>query len=392
MPAEAAFDELQATLDKSGVESALARLAEQLRADGKLHELFDVRLMQGRRVLGLPVASNASLDELPEPAREKMEQAYLDACREVGGLLLDAGRLREAWMYLRPAGDKQLVAARLGELAAAQAVNPDESPHNVQHLIEIALHEGVAPKIGFQLVLANYGVCNAISMYDAEMHHRPKTDRQQVAALLLHHVHGDLVRNLRGEIQRKQGAAPAESSIGELVAERAWLFENNDYHIDTSHLAAVVRFAMVLEDPAELALAADLTEYGRRLSAQYQYPGPEPFTDLYRNHRWYFRALLGLDVEEALAHFRDRAESLAGAENGVWPAEVYVNLLSRLDRRAEALAAAAELLPPGTTTLGFAPSIFQLASLAGDFGKVMQVCRRRGDLLGFGTALVAAHG
>lgn len=392
MATTSAFDELTLLLDQKGVEPMLDRLADQLRAEGKCHELFDVRLMQARLKFGLPASLSANLDELAEPARGRMEEAYLAACREVGVLLLDGGRLREAWMYLRPTGDKQLVAGRLSEMAATQAARPDDSPHNVQHLIEIALHEGVAPKLGFELVLSNYGVCNAISMYDAEMHQKPKADRQQVAALLLHHIHADLLRNLKGEIQRKQGVAADETTIEGLVAERAWLFENNDYHIDTSHLAAVVRFALALDNPADLRLAADLTEYGRRLSPQYQYAGPEPFTDVYGAHRLYFRALLGADVDAAVEHFRERAETLAGAENGVWPAEVYVQLLSRLGRRTEALAAAVRLLPPGTPTLGFAPSVFDLARQAGDYRQLLQTCRERGDLLGFGTALAAQRG
>ena len=63
-------------------------LAKELASAGKFHELFDARLMQSRRRLGLPLDRRGSLDELPEPLRTKTEAAYLDACREVGQLLL----------------------------------------------------------------------------------------------------------------------------------------------------------------------------------------------------------------------------------------------------------------------------------------------------------------
>ena len=88
------------------------------------------------------------------------------------------------------------------------------------------------------------------------------------------------------------------------MADREWLFQDNAYHIDTTHLASTVRIARVLADPADLRLALDLTEYGRRLSQQFQYQGDEPFVETYPSHALYFQALLGENVEEALAYFQ----------------------------------------------------------------------------------------
>ena len=92
-------------------------------------------------------------------------------------------------------------------------------------------------------------------------------------------LHDDLLRNLQSEIAKQEGTPPREATIRELVADRDWLFASDNYHIDTSHLHSVVRFARQVTDVPTLRLAADLTEYGRRLSSQYQYPGEEPFTD-----------------------------------------------------------------------------------------------------------------
>jgi hypothetical protein len=377
------FDSLQAALKSGGVESAFDNLAEHLRGEQKFHEMFDVRLMQARRKVGLPVITSQGLDDLAEPLRTRMEEAYLAACREIGGLLLAAGRLREAWMYLRPLGDKPLVAAALEKL-------PSEGHY--EEIIEIALHEGVAPALGFRLVLAHYGICNAISLFDAEMPQKPRHERQQVAALLVEHLHRDLMSSLKAEITREQGIAPQEPTIAGLVADREWLFANDNYHVDTTHLSSVVRFALVIDDAEALRKALDLTEYGRRLNVSYQFRGEEPFADTYPTTALFLGALLGQNVEEALAFFQERATTLSCDTAGTAPAEVYIGLLSRLKRNSEALDAAASLLPPGVRTSGFAPSLLELAALAGRYDRLMDVCRERGDLVGYMAGLAADAG
>jgi hypothetical protein len=381
---DATFDELQGAIGEKGVEAATLRLAEHLTSDHRFHELFDVRLLEARVRLGLPAILTKGLDDLEEPIRTRMEEEYLAACREVGNLLLSDGKVREAWMYLRPVGERAEVAAALEQV--------NVTDENREQVIEVALHEGVSPRLGFELVLGHYGVCNAISMFDAQMHGRPPQQRQEVAGLLVRHLHGELVRSLRQAVARQEGSPTDESSIERLVADRGWLFENNDYHIDTSHLASVVRFALFIDDPADLRLALDLTEYGRRLSSLYQFAGQEPFVDTYPSHARFLQALLGENVQDNLDWFRQRAANLAGSESaggGSAPAEVYVALLHRVGRDAEAFEAAAEMLPPGSRTAGFAPSLLELARLSGRYGRLMEVTRQHGDLVGFTLALVA---
>ncbi len=46
-----------------------------------------------------------------------------------------------------------------------------------------------------------------------------------------------------------------------------------------------------------MALAADLTEYGRRLSPRLLFDGPPPFEKIFDDHGIYLAALLGQDVE-----------------------------------------------------------------------------------------------
>ncbi len=382
---ELIYDELQEALSNGGgAENVFGRLTTQLRKDGKYHELFDARLMQSRWKLGLPVIAASSLDELPEPTRTKLEDAYLDACREVGRLLLDEGRFREAWMYLRPVGDRTPVAE------AMEKIEPREE--NVEELIEVALHQAVSPRLGFQLVLKNYGTCNAITMFDSHMHERPKGERQEVAALLIRHLHEELKDNLVAEITRQEGTPPREPTIEGLVADRDWLFADGSYHIDTSHLGATVRFARGVEDPEVLRLAIDLTEYGRRLSSQYQYAGDEPFADAYAEQGLFFRAQLGQRVEEAVKVFGDKARQLDLEEHGTAPKEVYVALFARLGRHREAIDALHELIPAGTRLAGFAPSMSELALASGEYQRMAAICRERGDVLGFAAGLVQGGG
>ncbi|MGE0606172.1 MAG: hypothetical protein AB7O62_03525 [Pirellulales bacterium] len=376
---ETLFDELTTACASGGADAALQKLAARLSEQGQFHELFDTRLMQARRKLGLPVAQASGLDDLPEPQRSQVESAYLEACREVGGLLLDAGNVREAWMYLRPVGDRPAVAAGLAKIA------PDDE--NVQDLIEVALHEGVHPKLGLELVLTHFGVCNAITTCEAAMQRHTPPQREEVARLLVHRLHKDLLSNLQAEVARQEGTPPAEKTIQGLVADRDWLFASDNYHIDTSHLHAVVRFARQVTDAETLRLAFDLTEYGRRLSNQYQYPGEEPFADSQTAHGLFFQAQFGEQVEQALKYFGDKAKSLPLEEHGPGPAEVYIALLARLGRTAEALEAAAQLLPAGTQTSGFAPSLNELARATGNYGRMMEICRERGDVLGFAAGL-----
>jgi hypothetical protein len=376
---ESIFDQVRNAVSRGGVAEGLSQLSQRLRADKRYSELFSTRLMEGRHRLGLAVASSDALDDLPEPQRSQMEQVYLDACREVGHLLLADGRLGEAWMYLRAVGDKAAVTAAL------QKEGPPAE--NVEEFVQLSVHEGLAPRLGFETVLANYGVCNAITMFDGTMYNRPLADRQQVAALLVQTLHRELTANLKAEIARQQGSQPKEPTIEGLVAERDWLFLEDAYHIDTSHLHSVVRFARVIQDPDALRLAVDLTEYGRRLGTPYQFQTEEPFAEPYVAHGLFFRAQLGQQVDEALAYFGDKARSLDREEHGTGPAEVYVALLARIGRPSEALAASAELIPAGAQTAGFAPSLLELARAAGKYDKLLDVCRQREDVLNFAAGL-----
>ncbi len=377
------FDEVQAAAQNGGAAAALETLAARLASEKRYHELFDARLMQARLANHLPVAQSANLDELPEPQRGKLEEAYLTACRECGWGLLEQGQVREAWMYLRPVGENNAVAEKLAK------IEPDDD--NIEQIVEVALQEGVSPRLGFELVLAHYGTCNAITTFDSELARRPLAVRQETAGLLVRHLHAELLENVRGDIARQEGAQPSATTLLELVRERDWLFSEQSYHIDATHLNSIVRAARLVDEPAVLRLALDLTEYGRRLNELYRFAGDEPFVDNYTAHGLFFAAQLGERIEEALEHFRARADSLDVQVEGTLPAEVYITLLARLGRFDEAIVASRQFLPPGLQTLGLAPSLFELCRQAGDFTAMLELTRERNDPIGFTVALLSGR-
>ena len=105
------FEVLQTELAAGGVPAVLERLVEQLRTKSRYHELFEALKMKVRLEIGLPVQYDESGDELDEATRLKLEEGLVDACREVGMLMIRDGAIREAWRYLRPVGDRAAAAA-----------------------------------------------------------------------------------------------------------------------------------------------------------------------------------------------------------------------------------------------------------------------------------------
>jgi hypothetical protein len=370
-------------LSQGGPSQLLDRLIDHFRAEHQPHALFDALLMRARLQLGVPLVMQHSIDQLPEPQRSQLEDAYLAICREIGLELLQTGRVGEAWPYLRPLGDRAFLAAEFAK------VEPTEE--NQQVLIEILLHEGIDVARGYHLVIENFGTCNAISAFDGVVVTKPIADQQAAAALLVQQVYCELLENVRGHIARKQGSAPQGASIVELLSLEPDLCAGDAYHIDTTHLATALRIARILEQPIAINQAWQLAEYGRKLSPLFHLQDQPPFNPLYERYSLFFAAQLGERVDEALATFGEEARQTDVYHQGALPAEVYAVLLSRTGKHAEAVEAAAELIPPGTHTTGFAPSLLELSRRAGDFTKFLELAEKRGDVVSYATGLLAAQ-
>jgi hypothetical protein len=368
------FAQLDEIRSSQGTAAALDFLANEFREEARYFEMFEILKMQIRHRMNLPLTFDETAEALTEAQQRELEDGLFEACRTVGTLLMQAGQVGEGWTFLRPVGDKQLAR----ELVEAIEVTDE----NVDAIVHVALSEGVAPAYGFQLVLERFGTCNSITTYDAEISRQPKEEQQKAAALLVKHLHGELLENVRADIERREEAAPKETTLRELLEHRPQLLEANAYHIDTTHLASVVRFARVLSEPDQLATAVDLTEYGLRLGKQYHYEGDEPFGDLYQASKLYLNALRGVAVDEAIAYFGDKARTQDIQYYGPVSIETYIDLLTRVGRLQQAITESIELLPDGPR-VGIAKSLFDLCKRADDFDQLRALALQREDLLGY---------
>lgn len=389
------FDELASLANDP--ERLFDVVARRLAAAGDLHKLFDLRLLEHRRALGLALDRRTPIDEVDEPLRSQLETAYLAACREVGELFLQTGRLREAWMYFRPAGDKQALRQRL-----ARITPDDDRPEHLNELIELALYEGVDPQRGYAWLLGRQGTCSAITTLDGIAEQLSTADLHSCAAVLVRHVYRELQGNLAGHLHRLKGGEPAANhTVLELITQHPELQASGDYHIDASHLASTMRYARLLTEPALVTRALEMAEYGIHLPEELQYPGDPPFEELFASHRKLFQATLGHDADAAVEFFADRARgehaasqdaSAESAHSGMAATtaiETYLVMLARTGRAAEALDAYGELVPKGAELSRHAPTLLELAGQSGDWERYAAICRDRNDVLGFTAGLLA---
>ncbi len=201
-------------------------------------------------------------------------------------------------------------------------------------------------------------------------------------------MHKELLTNLQHDLAQREGKMPPEQTLAELLATRPTLLRDGTYHLDTTHLASTVRFARVLDDPTRLRLAYDLSQYGRHLHPQFQYPGEEPFLDLYPASIAFFGALLGENVDGGIRYFAQKADSVDRRQFGNVAIEVLIDLLSRVGRHAAAINEFAKRLPPDARLMGIAPSMLELSQRLGNFDAMRELCTQRDDILGYTAALV----
>ncbi len=171
-------------------------------------------MLKARFELGLPTFTTGSLSALPEPARTQYEEKYVDAIRLVGSRYLEAGDIPTAWAYFRAIAENEPVARAIRDYEAA---NGDE---RLGAIIEVAFNHGVDPERGFELILAHYGTCPAITAFEQLPSH-DNAIRAACAARLIRRVHDELSANVRADITAKEETAPPEgASLKSLVEER----------------------------------------------------------------------------------------------------------------------------------------------------------------------------
>jgi hypothetical protein len=115
-----------------------------------------------------------------------------------------------------------------------------------------------------------------------------------------------------------------------------------------------------------------------------------PFQDVYSDHAVYLRALLGEEVEEAIAHFRRKIAECDPNVAGTAPAQVLVTLLVRLERYQDAIQISLEHLDGVPAAQLGCPTMMQLCQMAGDWSQLKRLARERGDVLSFAAGAVRA--
>lgn len=365
----------------------LAEMVDYFRAERRPVELFESLKMKVRNAVGLPLVATDSEPVRPEEIEQQLELGLLDACREAGTMLLEEGRVREGWMYLRPTGDVPLAS----RLLAAVEINED----NYDEMIQVLLHEGVDIGRGYQAVLDHQGTCNSITLYEQAIVNRSKLDRRAAASRLLTHLYDELRELVRADIAQREPPAAEDETLAELIESRRWVLEEGGYHLDTTHIAATVRIAAVLDNPGDNQKAWELTQYGRRLHHQFQYPGEEPFVDFYPAYAAFYSALLGRHVDAALRLFERKARTVDVAQHGTAAIETYIDLLDRVGRPAQAVAAAVELVPDEVPPQRTVPMLLEIAARAEShdgvnaFDAILTYCRKHEDVLGFAAVMQA---
>jgi len=369
-----AFDQIDQSLTARDPGEALDRLADALADRGDFRGTLDAMLLRARVDLGLPLVRPGALTDLPEPTRTNYEDRYVEAIREVGGLILGAGEIAAAWNYFRAIGEKELVVAAIDQFTTT-GIDDDR----LGEVIEVALGQGVHPLRGFDLILDHHGTCSALTAFDSLPPDEPI--RRQAATRLARRLHRDLLANLEAELTRRGEPIPSpEAPIQDWLEGRDWLFGDNSYHLDVSHLAMVVRLSPLLTDSEALRLAIGLTDYGRKLSDRLQAEGEPPFDDFHADHGIYLRALLGESADAAIKHFQSKLTPPDPSDREApIKAQTLVRLLDRLGRTEDAFELAAHHLghlPDGA--LG-EPTLFHLGQTLGHLDRLATIARATGD-------------
>ncbi len=375
------FLQLETVFQQQGPAALLDQLVAQLDAEGRYHELFEAMKMRVRHRLQLPLWISQPEELEAGTLRDQLEAGLLEACQYVGSRLMKAGRIRDAWSYLRPVGDLASLRTQLAQ------VEPNDE--NAGELIELYLHEGLDLERGFTLLLKHYGTCNTITTYESSMYGRPRAQRAVGARLLVRQLYAELRGRLDEHLSRHGLSSGGDGeTLEHLLTRCPELMADGAYHIDTTHLGSVVRIARGTLDPESWRLARELCAYGRRLDAMLQYQDQPPFEDLYATSDRFFSILLGSDSDEHLDYFRERAEATDPYHETTHVREVYVDLLSRSGRAELAWKEAVRLLPPGMQTTGLAPSLLELAEQSEAYAALGELARERQDRLTYCLALL----
>ena len=369
-------------LRTQGGSQTLEELTSLLESRGDLHKLFDARMLAKKYELGLPLNRPSSLQDVPEDHRKEVEETYISAAREIGRRFAEQGDLSSAWMYLQVIREPEPIAEALEALPDAI-----DDYDRVEELVQLALHQGIHPVKGLKWMLHAHGTCSTITALDQILPQLTQDQREAAAKLMVRHLYGELRESVCRHVQTRIPTTAPDEPLRALILGRDWIFEGGNYHIDVSHLNAVVRFARSIETPGEeLQLALQLSEYGAKLDPQLQYGGDPPFEDFYPAHIRFFHVLLDLDRAAGLQFFREILAAEPDERDRPLLAYVLVDLLVRSGQLDEAVELAAQHLANLGEDVNL--SFDELCEKAGRWDVLKRVRQEQDDLVGFVSALL----
>ncbi len=389
------IEKIQAALATGDRRRALELAANSFQKSSDAHRLFEVRKMQARLGMGLPLISWAerlntdgsnSRDEVRPEVQKRLEDQLLAACREAAELLLDSGNIAGAWPYLEPLDDREWVRKQIERA-------PVDS-NNIEALTEYAFHRGGHPAYGFRLILKNSGTCNAITLFDSAAPYLDRVTRAKLAQELIEHFFAELVDNVSAILCDQQPNSSQSQSFGTVEFTNAIasgeLELSGGPHIDATHLNSVTRIGQVVSESSLIEKLLALSEYGSRLPEMFQFPGIAPFENQFADCLIFYKALAGRDIDTAIGHFRQKLAEAEGTSNHLLVAETVVDWLGRIGRVAEAVEVALAYPLDDFGQLGIAPNLLEIAKLNPDAERQLaRHFRERGDLLSFLMASIA---
>lgn len=374
---------LESALMEQEPVAAIDKMNELLRNRGEYHNLFYGLLLKKRFQLGLPLLNPSPPKDLPDDLQLAYEEGIREAAREVGNQFLGAGDIGNAFAYFRMIGEMAPVITAIDNFA------PDEST-DLEPIVNIAFHQGIHPKRGFDLILEQFGICSAVTTMSSQEFPHGEDAKQYCIQRLVRALYQELQGRLIADIeQQEEKKIPAGTPVKELISGRFYLFGENIYHVDVSHLSSIVQLASQLQSCPEIGLARELCAYGENLSDTFQMQTDPPFDKLYKDFGVYLSILDGEKVDEGLEYFRTKLANIDMDEYGTYPIEIFVNLLLRVNREEEALELASKHLADVTSRPLSCPGLVELCERTGRYQTLSDLAKKHGDLVHYLTGRLA---
>ena len=296
--AETPFNLIEETFRTGGSAAVFDLLLGRAREEKNARRLFDARILQVRHALGLPLIQTEPVLDITPEQRPVYEEAFREAAREAGQLCLASGDIPGAWPYFHAIGEHEPGGGCDRRVPGQRGC--------------FAHHRNCFPggRQPAQRLRADPGAPRTVQRHHLvsgqSRRHHPAAVSPYAGARALQRTGG----LLSATIAANEGTAPASNRIADLIAGRDWLFEGMSSYADSTHLASILRFAPELDDAESLRMALEMAEYGQRLDAMFHFRGDPPFREyLSSTHAVYLRALLGEEVNAAVAHFRGKVDS-----------------------------------------------------------------------------------